>query len=230
MTYVIAHRGSSVAEAENTLDAYRRAVADRADGIELDVRRTADGVLVCHHDARLSDGRVLVETLAADLPAWLPDLWAALDACRGAWVDIEIKNDEADPDFDPDDTVASDVLELLADRDEAADNWLLSCFRLATLDRCRELAPQYATGWLTVTVAPGDLRMLAARGHAAVHPSLPSIDAAFVARCHEAGLQVNAWTCNDPARFVELAAWDVDGICTDVPDVMVSALGRPTRA
>ena len=42
--------------------------------------------------------------------------------------------------------------------------------------------------------------------------------------CHDAGLLVNGWTCNDPARFVELAGWGVDGICTDVPDVMLAAL------
>jgi hypothetical protein len=35
---------------------------------------------------------------------------------------------------------------------------------------------------------------------------------------------VNTWTCNDIARAVELASWDIDGICTDIPDVVAGAL------
>jgi glycerophosphoryl diester phosphodiesterase len=52
------------------------------------------------------------------------------------------------------------------------------------------------------------------------------VTAEFVDRCHAAGLAVNTWTCNDPARLVELAAIGVDGVCTDVPDIALGALGR----
>ena len=57
-----------------------------------------------------------------------------------------------------------------------------------------------------------------------MHPWEPVITADMIERCHDVGLLVNGWTCNDPARFVELAAWRVDGLCTDVPDVMLAAL------
>jgi len=63
---VIAHRGSSEDVAEHTLAAYERAIADGADGLECDVRLTADGHLVCVHDRRVertSDGRGVVSTL-----------------------------------------------------------------------------------------------------------------------------------------------------------------------
>jgi glycerophosphoryl diester phosphodiesterase len=50
---VVAHRGASADEAEHTLTAYRRAIADGADGLECDVRLTRDGVLVCVHDRRI---------------------------------------------------------------------------------------------------------------------------------------------------------------------------------
>jgi glycerophosphoryl diester phosphodiesterase len=50
---VIAHRGSSEAVAEHTVGAYRRAVDEGADGLECDVRLTADGELVCLHDRTL---------------------------------------------------------------------------------------------------------------------------------------------------------------------------------
>jgi glycerophosphoryl diester phosphodiesterase len=63
---VVAHRGSSELEAEHTLKAYRRALKDGADGLEADVRLTADGHLVCVHDRRIdrtSNGRGPVSAL-----------------------------------------------------------------------------------------------------------------------------------------------------------------------
>lgn len=60
---VIAHRGSSGDSAEHTLIAYQRAIREGADGLECDVRLTADGVPICVHDRRIdrtSDGRGVV--------------------------------------------------------------------------------------------------------------------------------------------------------------------------
>ncbi|HTY72621.1 MAG TPA: glycerophosphodiester phosphodiesterase [Actinomycetes bacterium] len=63
---VVAHRGASAEAPEHTLAAYRRALEAGADGLECDVRLTADGHLVCVHDRtvdRTSDGRGVVSTL-----------------------------------------------------------------------------------------------------------------------------------------------------------------------
>ncbi len=89
---VIAHRGASRAERENTLAAFRRAAVMGANAVELDVRRTSDGAMAVHHDAVLPDGRVICEMTSAELPEHVPLLPAALDACNGMWVNIEIKN------------------------------------------------------------------------------------------------------------------------------------------
>ena len=218
VTDVIAHRGASKLAQENTIEAFERAVEVGADGVELDVRRSADGVLVVHHDARVSDGRVIATTAWQDLPWYVPTLGDALDACAGAWVNIEIKNDEHDPDFDPQDRVAVDVLAMLAER--APARWLISSFRRQTVDRCRLLDPAVPTAWLTLELGADVIDSVAAGGHTAVHPWEPTVTAEQVARCHEAGILVNAWTCNDPARFRALVAAGVDGIVTDVPDVM----------
>ena len=67
-TNVIAHRGANRRARENTLEAFRAAVALGSDGIELDVRRTVDGALVIHHDAQLPDGRVIRESRRDELP------------------------------------------------------------------------------------------------------------------------------------------------------------------
>jgi glycerophosphoryl diester phosphodiesterase len=222
VTEVIAHRGASRLAKENTLAAFEMAAIVGADGVELDVRRTLDRVLVIHHDASVSDGRVIVDTPWQELPADVPTLGEALDACAGLWVNIEIKNAEHEPDFDPLDRVAVEVLATLAER--GSGRWLLSSFRLATIDRCRLLDPTIPTAWLTMEVAPDTVEMLAARGHTAVHPWEPAVTAEQIERCHEAGLLINAWTCNDPVRFVALAMAGVDGVVTDTPDVMRAAL------
>lgn len=239
MTDVIAHRGASQVERENTVAAFRRAVAVGADGIELDVRRAADGVLVCHHDARLADGRAIGTTDHADLPAHVPTLAAGLDACDGAWVNIEIKNDPTEVDFDPDDRIADEVVSLLAGRPEPPDTWLVSSFRLEVVDRCRfptpvtsrgSTAATVATAWLTYGIDADVPAMLVERGHGAVHPWVDALDEDAIERCHAVGLRVNTWTCNDPRRARQLAGWGVDGICTDAPGVLRDVLGRSTRA
>ncbi|MFK5282341.1 glycerophosphodiester phosphodiesterase, partial [Lacticaseibacillus paracasei] len=89
-------RGASRAARENTIEAFRLAVDLGADGVELDVRPTADRVLVVHHDAHLADGRAIVATERAELPADVADLGPALDACRDLVVNLELKNDPSD--------------------------------------------------------------------------------------------------------------------------------------
>lgn len=238
MTHVIAHRGAGHHDdlhaiplpggapiRENTVDAFRRAVEVGAVGVELDARRTADGAIVVHHDPVLDDGRAIVDCLADDLPPWVPALAHALDACTGAFVNIEIKNDAGEPDFDEIETVARGVMNLLAGRFESSGNWLISSFRVESVDWCRSADPAVATAWLTASpVGADEADMVAARGHAAIHPWDATLDGEAIAWCHDAGLQVNTWTCNDPERARDLAAWGVDGICTDVPATILAAV------
>ena len=227
---VIAHRGASAAFPDNTLAAFSEAVAEGADGVELDVRRTADLRLAVSHDDTLRDGTVVVDTPFADLPDDITDLAAALDVCAPlAVVNIEIKNWPDDKDFDPTETVAAAVVDLLGARGELDDGRnLISSFHLPTVDRVHELAPRLATGWLLGLVEdPGALIDRAAeRGHVAVHPHHLFVDEGFVARAHAAGLAVNTWTCDEPDRIRWLADHGVDAVVTNVPDLALRALGR----
>jgi len=229
MTVVIAHRGASRAEPENTIPAFRRAVELGSDGIELDVRRTADDALVVHHDAALADGRVIRRTASTELPDHVPSLSAALDACAGAFVNVEIKNDPSDPDFDPSEWVVHRTIVELATRG-ADPRWLVSSFRLATVDAVRRVAPNVRTAWLVVDIGPDEVAATAAAGHMAIHPHHAGLDADLIRSAHAAGLAVNTWTCDDPDRMRHLIAWGVDGICTNLPDVALAVrnelLGR----
>ncbi len=192
-----------------------------ADGVELDVRRTSDGELVVHHDPHLADGRIIIETARAEMPAHVPGLDQALDACAGMWVNLEIKNDATEPDFDPADEIADATMALLARRGEP-ERWLMSSFRIETMDRCRSLAPHIRTAWLTSIVPDDVVAILQAKGHSALHPWVRLLGRHVIEQCHAADIAVNTWTCDDPDRMRELIQWGIDGICTNVPDVALA--------
>jgi glycerophosphoryl diester phosphodiesterase len=145
------------------------------------------------------------------------------------WVNVEIKNDPTEPDFDPTDSIADDTMELLVARGEH-DRWLISSFRIETVDRCQEIARRLGvpirTAWLATVVPDDVVELLTARGHVALHPWVQLLGRHVVEQCRAAGIAVNTWTCDDPERMAELVEWGIDGICTNVPDVALSVLGR----
>jgi glycerophosphoryl diester phosphodiesterase len=226
----MAHRGASRAERENTLAAFRRAATMGAHAVELDARRCGDGTLVVHHDAVLEDGRTLVRVPLGELPGYVPTLEAALDACTPMWVNVEVKNDPREPDFDDTDRIADEVVALLRRRSEPPSHWLISSFRLETVDRCRQLAPEIPTAWLTVAADLAHLERAREHGHAAWHPWVGGLSAELVDASHAAGLAVNTWTCDDPEQMRQLITWGIDGICTNVPDVALAVLAEQSGA
>ena len=225
---VIGHRGASAGAPENTLAAFRLAVAQGADGVETDVRRAADGALVLHHDANLSDGRLVGATVRGDLPRSVPTLGEVLAA--GPWfVNIEIKNDPDEPGHDPSGRLVDDVVAEVAAHG-AGSRVLLSSFDWATVRRAREVAPDLAVAWLVWTGTGGGPSAWVARAAAAgmrgLNPQDVLVDAELVVAAHGAGLAVNVWTVDDPDRIRALARLGVDAIITNDPAAALAALGR----
>jgi glycerophosphoryl diester phosphodiesterase len=229
---VFAHRGANRFAPDNTLPAFARAVELGADGVELDIHRTADGALVVRHDAATPRG-VLADMTFAEVRAALPEvptLGEALDVCAGLLVNIEIKNMPGEGDWDPSDQAADLLVELLARRD-GRDRVLVSSFDLPSVDRVRWLAPHVPTALLTWGTDPFEALLIAeSHGHGALHPDYASVAGvlagAVATRAHERGLAVNVWTVNDPDELARLAAAGIDAVITDVPDVALEALGR----
>jgi glycerophosphoryl diester phosphodiesterase len=218
---VLAHRGASQAAVENTPAAFRLADAMGADGVELDVRLAADGSLVVSHDPLPTDAS------ATDVPS----LGAVLDACGGRMlVNVEIKNLEHEPAFDPTMAIADATIAELRRRADDPGRWLISSFSRATVDHCRQRAPELATAALCLAASSTELEQIAGGGHAAVHPAAGAVDEALVVRAHDLGLAVNVWTVNDADRLRQLRDLGVDGVCTDVPDVALAALDRSGAA
>ncbi|MGA0239215.1 MAG: glycerophosphodiester phosphodiesterase [Acidimicrobiales bacterium] len=216
---VIAHRGAREVAQENTLPAFRMARELGADWVELDVRRTADGVVVVHHDAHLGDGRMVSQLTSGELPAFVPSLAEALEECHGMGVNIEIKNLPSDPDYDADHLV-SDAVAGLVHAYLGPERALVSSFNMDTLDRLRAVDPTIPLAYLYAIGEPASaIARACAHEMAAIHPYDPLVTATLVERAQDEGLRVNVWTVNDPERMEALVGQGVDGICTDVPDV-----------
>lgn len=230
---VLGHRGASATHPENTLAAFREAVAQGADGVELDVRLNAAGELIVHHDAWYRDGRTLWDVPLSAAPFGTCDLTAALDACSGLLVNVEVKNSPGDLGGDHvrhSVDVADAVVDLL-DAREWVDRVIVSSFDALTLERIVERSADLPTGFLIADPRSREsiIEEIADRGHQAVHPWDPCVDADLVDRCAAVGLSVNTWTVNDGARAVELASFGVDAVITDAPDRILAAVrpGRP---
>ncbi len=224
---VLAHRGANRQAPENTVAAFARARALGADGVELDVRRSADGVLVVHHDVIAEPLGPLVEqpfaAIRAAQPA-IPTLAEALEACAGMLVNVEVKCLPWEADADPEHIVVRAAVDLIRERDADV---VVSSFDLGTIDAVRDHAPELRTGFLVHQL---DLPVAAARarehGHAWLNPDVASTlaDLDSVALAHELGLQVAVWTVDDPAQIRTLATAGVDAIITNAPDVALAAL------
>ena len=225
VTSVIAHRGARRVAKENTERAFRLAVEMGADGIELDVRRTSDDVLVIHHDPVTAAGRLIHTSLARELDPDIPTLAAAIDACEGAIVNIEIKNSPDDPGYDPDMVVVELVTRELDDRGGSPMRWVVSCFDLATLNEFHRLRPEVPTALLSFGSPEEALRAAVRDEHPIWHPYHQDLSLELLRAAQDFGLLVNVWTTNEPADHERLIEWGVDGIITDVPDVAVAVRG-----
>ena len=225
VTSVIAHRGASRAERENTVAAFRRAAELGADMVELDVRRSADGGLVVHHDAHLEDGRAVCvrrrrptcrTTCPRSMPRSMPvPAWRSTSRSRTTPPSPGSTPTARCPTTSPPSSApgarptGSSSRRSTGRASSACGPWPI-----------RRSPPR---GWSTAP--PADVvDVLVAGGHQALHPWWQAVDAPLIERCHAAGLAVNVWTCDEPDAMGRLAAWGVDGICTNVPDVAVAVL------
>lgn len=232
MTKIWAHRGACADAPENTLPAFQLAFEQGADGIELDVQRTRDGVLVVCHDEtieRTSNGSGAIAELTFDqlrrhdfsngrsgyAGVSIPTLAEVLDLVRGTdkVVDIELKNSVVRyPGME------EQVDALVAGLGLADQVWY-SSFNHLSLLRLAELGSPVARGVLYLEQLVRPWEYAAGFGAAALHPLATTVDADLVEAAHAAGIRVHPWTVDDPLAIGALAAADVDAIITNLPRV-----------
>jgi glycerophosphoryl diester phosphodiesterase len=223
---VLGHRGASRARSENTLAAFAKAREFGADGVELDVRRSADDRLVVHHDPHVEDLGVIRELDYAALRAArpeIPTLDEALAACAGMIVNVEIKCLPWEPDADtPDHLVVRATVDTIRAHEA---NVIVSSFHLGAVDACKRFAPELTTAWLTFDQAVDDAAAIVAEhGHEWLHPDRKAALGGGIDRAHELGIKVDVWTVDEPDEIRKLAAAGADAIVTNVPDVALAVL------
>jgi glycerophosphoryl diester phosphodiesterase len=225
---VFGHRGAPRAARENTIAAFAAARASGADGVELDARRTLDGVLIVRHDPIPGVWWRDIEARDPDTPT----LVDALQACAGMLVNVEIKCLPWEPDADDaDHSVVRAVIDVVR---EHAPDAIVSSFDLTAVDAVRVFAPELVTAWLTSGQALANAAAVAAEhGHAWLHPDRATAladGAAGIADAHRAGVRVNVWTVDESEEMRALADAGVDAIVTNVPDVAVATFATGRRS
>lgn len=211
-TLRLAHRGDWRHATENTLAAFAAALAVPAcDGLEFDVRRSADGVPVICHDATLErvqgrPERVDALTAAALEELGVPTLAAVLEAAgRGPFLDVELKGDPG----------PSLVEVLSAWRGPGLSKAVVSSFEPLVLERVMRLAPTWPY-WLNSSSLDEEVIAaalgLGCRG-VAVH--WRALDRRSVAAAHTAGLEVASWTVRRRPTFDRLARLGLVAVCVE---------------
>jgi glycerophosphoryl diester phosphodiesterase len=219
---VIAHRGASAYEHENSLAAFRAAVRMGAGGVELDVHDTADGAIVVHHDPALG-GRPIRELSVAAVSRHrlpngepVPTLPEALVAVGpAAHVFVEVKS--LAPGHDA-------ALLAALDGGPAPSNYHVHGFDHRIVRRLTASRPGLVGGVLSTSYPLDPWRQVSEAGARELWQEASLIDRALVDGAHGRGFRVYAWTVDDPGLAGELAAMGVDGVCTNRPDVIRQAL------
>jgi glycerophosphoryl diester phosphodiesterase len=226
---VIAHRGASGYEYENSRAAFRRAIMLDANGVELDVHATRDGALVVHHDPDVPGVgpiALLTQAEAKQLRIrngeTLPLLQEVLDLVGDHDVWVEVKT--LPPAHD------GALLAVLEDGPAPA-RYAVHSFDHRIVRRLGEACPSLRRGVLLSAYLDDPVGALKAVGATALWQEWQQIDQELVRRVHEAGAQIIAWTVNEIGDIERLARLGVDGLCGNYPDrIRVALAVRDTSA
>jgi glycerophosphoryl diester phosphodiesterase len=233
----LAHRGASAVTPPNTLAAFEKAAELGADGVELDVHLSADGVPVVIHDFTVdgtTDGTGRVDHLALaqlrELDAGssfdpmfrgerIPTLEQVLETVgRHLLLNIELKTTSL-----WDNGLERAVVAQVENHGLDDGRVLFSSFNHIALRRAKKIAPHIPVGLLHAPDLPLPLRQLWLSPfvpHEARHPKHTMVNTAYVTQAHRRDLLVNTWTVDEPVEMIRLIDLGVDCIITNRPDVL----------
>jgi glycerophosphoryl diester phosphodiesterase len=213
---VIAHRGASGYEYENSRAAFRRAIMLDADGVELDVHATRDGALVVHHDAEIAGfGRIgqlsLHEARQVRLRNGesLPLLGEILELVsdRDVWIEVKTLPEAHD----------ARLFEVM-DQGPAPGRYAVHSFDHRIVRRLGEARPALRRGILLSAYLDDPVAAMRAVGATTLWQEWQQVDQALVNHVHDAGGTLIAWTVNEIGDLERLTRLGVDGLCGNYPD------------
>ena len=213
---VIAHRGASSIELENSLAAFRAAAGQGADAVELDVHATLDGELVVHHDPSIL-GLPIAQARAGDLAQLhlsngehIPTLMQALDVL-GPKLKVFVEVKVLDPRWD------DRLLETL-DRGPNPGGYAVHSFAFPVVKRLGAKRPSLPRGILSEAPTRAPRQTLEDASAETLWQERSTLDEPLVKTVHDLGTTIIAWTVDNPADMERLVGWGVDGICTNHPE------------
>jgi glycerophosphoryl diester phosphodiesterase len=228
-TNVIAHRGASGYEYENSRAAFRRAVMLDADGVELDIHATRDGLIVVHHDPELPGVGPIAQLPGAEARQVrirngepLPLLQEVLELLGDLDVWVEVKSLPSAHD--------QALLEVL-DGGPAPHRYAVHSFDHRIVRRLGEERPELPRGILLSAYLDDPVGALRAVGAGTLWQEWQLVDEELVDAVHSAGCRINAWTVNEVGDLEHLVRLGVDGLCGNYPDrirVALAARGGST--
>lgn len=217
---LLGHRGLPTLADGNTRAAFLAAVEAGLDGIETDVQRTKDGVLVIHHDFVVGL-RLISDMSYAELMEQRPEmmtleqLFELLEPYPDFLLNLELKSIPG-----LEDGRAHELADAVAAWTGRGRVWI-SSYDPVALFKVRDRRPEIPLGYLFRVYDTG--RMAELLGIEAVHPHWQLVTAARAARWHKKGLAVATWTVNDAGSARELARLGVDVLMGDDAEVLKSA-------
>lgn len=232
---VIGHRGANRQAPENTLEAFELAVQQGADGVELDVRLTADDHMVIVHDRTLErltngqDSRAIEDVAFAELSrldlrkSSVPELGAVVSWAAGndVLVNVELKHDVRNQT-----ALITRVLEAFDTAPRVVPRLLLSCFDARVVWALVRRVPSVPVAWILHDRPFGPRRLHGWKrlGAVAVHPEHRLCTEHRMSVWNQEGAWVGPWVVNAPTEAVALAAQGVNAVFTDEPAIVLRAL------
>ena len=214
--YVIAHRGASGYEYENSRAAFRRAIMLDADGVELDIHATRDGALVVHHDAEIPGFGPIAQLSRAEARQVrirngepLPLLSEVLELAGDREVYVEVKSL---PEIHDEELLA------VLDRGPAPARYSVHSFDHRIVRRLGECRPDLRRGILLSAYLDDPVAAMCRVGAATLWQEWQLVDQELVNRVHDAGFSIIAWTVNEIGDMERMARLGVDGLCGNYPD------------
>lgn len=229
---IFAHRGASAYAPENTLEAFRLAMEQGADGIELDVQMTKDGELVVIHDEtidRVSNGNGAVRDYTLEElkqfsvsnhfeqypDVKIPTLREVLELVKPGTMEINIELKTGIYWYPQ---IEQKVLELV--KEEGMEERIIySSFNHYSVQKIRELSPEAETAYLIGDVMLDVADYTRNTGIKGLHPALFHVKMAdFLKEYKESGIALRVWTVNDKDQIRWLIDEGVDAVITNYPD------------
>ena len=214
---IAAHRGASRAAPENSLAAVERAIEFGADMVEIDVRRTEDGVLIAHHDPCIGRDAIASLTYAqvADAKGHHPATINCVASLASGRTRLDVELKEAG--------YEGDVLDALH-RHVAPEEYIITSFLGPAISAARQAGAR-RTGLLCETpAAPGSLLGAAEScGADVLAPHVTMADEDLLEAASARDVPVLVWTVNASSELARcLRDPRIAGVITDVPDVAVT--------